>query len=835
MSTNMQATADPICCLTVSDSMLIIGRESGTLQRYSLPQVALTNRYNLNCCPYEVAINCNSIEGEGREERERRRSERTGCRATCRIASKLDVAGRSNYLPLFLASLGFDARCLAVIDVTGILRFLNLEASTSSDDNSNMSLIKNVNNKDLSKFERKDVWAMKWATDNSELIAIMEKTRMYVLKEFEPEEPIVSSGYICSFQDLEIRAVLLDEIMQNPDRPLAEHILDLEVKSLRDTRDLLVKVGISEATAFVEEHFHPRLWYLKRLLAEAALQNLDLEAAEASYVRCSDYSGIQFIKRLYNIESDVLKRAEINAYFKHFNDAEKLYLEADRGNLAILLREKLGDWFRVVQLMKMGKGGSDVLMEEAWNNIGDFFADRQNCLTGIGKVELEDVNPNLRGGKVENHLGKTTPSSPDRDSNLDLPVLSSRAQHDKRFLHHTDFGSMRPKSRSDAREYYEKGHNLKRCVECYYILEDYDALKKCSAGLAENHPLLPTIADMFASVGMCFEAVAAYVKVHFTRTCGPNIILVLPVLLTLVFESQQLYYSGSFYMDSHSSSKFGFQGSHCYVRNMVRTAGVKTHLSSSKCGQVKNGVDACVGLNQWDQAIDLAKKYKLPEIGTLLKKYATHLLEKGRILEAVELYRKANHFVDAAILLHQTSGEAVSDLDEIAKTLERLPSSFSVFINTTMNLKRKKLRNVDQSLRKILNQKKELYKTGEIQGQHFIAEAEAKLKSSPLRMKKLYVLSALLIAEKQNNFKRQVTEHHLAFFQKENDGETVIQAPPAIDNWEEVTPDPAITYVDLVSVDEDVAVCGEVTDVDTVAEILNNDIQAEDGAPGEEE
>nr|CAD7432265.1 unnamed protein product [Timema monikensis] len=251
MSTNMQATADPICCLTVSDNMLIIGRESGTLQRYSLPQVALTNRYNLNCCPYEVAINCNSM-------------------------------------------------CLAVIDVTGILHFLNLEASTSSDDNSNMSLIKNVNNKDLSKFERKDVWAMKWATDNSELIAIMEKTRMYVLKEFEPEEPIVSSGYICSFQDLEIRAVLLDEIMQNPDRPLAEHILDLEVKSLRDTRDLLVKVGISEATAFVEEHFHPRLW---RLLAEAALQNLDLEAAEASYVRCSDYSGIQFIKRLYNIET----------------------------------------------------------------------------------------------------------------------------------------------------------------------------------------------------------------------------------------------------------------------------------------------------------------------------------------------------------------------------------------------------------------------------------------------------------------------------------------------------------------------------------------------------
>nr|CAD7397365.1 unnamed protein product [Timema cristinae] len=50
----------------------------------------------------------------------------------------------------------------------------------------------------------------------------------------------------------------------------------------------------------------------------------------------------------------------------------------------------------------------------------------------LHNVELKEVNPHLCGGRVENHLGKTTPSSPDRDSNLDLPVLSSRAQYDKR-------------------------------------------------------------------------------------------------------------------------------------------------------------------------------------------------------------------------------------------------------------------------------------------------------------------------------------------------------------------------------------------------------------------
>ncbi|CAG2053492.1 unnamed protein product [Timema podura] len=50
----------------------------------------------------------------------------------------------------------------------------------------------------------------------------------------------------------------------------------------------------------------------------------------------------------------------------------------------------------------------------------------------LGRLNLEEVNPHLRGGRVENHIGKTTPSSPDRDSNLDLPVLGGLAQHDWR-------------------------------------------------------------------------------------------------------------------------------------------------------------------------------------------------------------------------------------------------------------------------------------------------------------------------------------------------------------------------------------------------------------------
>lgn len=72
-----------------------------------------------------------------------------------------------------------------------------------------------------------------------------------------------------------------------------------------------------------------------------------------------------------------------------------------------------------------------------------------------------------------------------------------------------------------------------------------------------------------------------------------------------------------------------------------------------KCNDVKNAVDCCVYLNQWDQAVDLAKTHNIREIDSLLAKYASHLLEKNKRLQAIELYKKANHFLDAAKLMFE--------------------------------------------------------------------------------------------------------------------------------------------------------------------------------------
>lgn len=62
-------------------------------------------------------------------------------------------------------------RCMSLIDVTGLLQFVDLDGSSGK-----------AGKDGVLKFERKDVWDMKWAVDNPDLFAMMEKTRMYIFR-----------------------------------------------------------------------------------------------------------------------------------------------------------------------------------------------------------------------------------------------------------------------------------------------------------------------------------------------------------------------------------------------------------------------------------------------------------------------------------------------------------------------------------------------------------------------------------------------------------------------------------------------------------------------------
>lgn len=145
-----------------------------------------------------------------------------------------------------------------------------------------------------------------------------------------------------------------------------------------------------------------------------------------------------------------------------------------------------------------------------------------------------------------------------------------------------------PPHRAQAITYYSQGRNQDRLAECYYIAEDYSGLEKMAEALPENHRLLPEIAKMFASVGMCAQALFSFVK----------------------------------------------------------------------CNRIRDAIDVCVHLHQWNMAIDLAKQHNVREIDSLLAKYATHLLEKNNLVHAIELYRKAGRYLEAAKLMYKLAKEA---------------------------------------------------------------------------------------------------------------------------------------------------------------------------------
>ena len=230
-----------------------------------------------------------------------------------------------------------NATRLAVIDIFGLFSLYDLDAAVSGAADGGYIAT-----------ERKDVWCMVWASDKPETIALMEKNRLYVMHGAEAEEAVLTSGYICQLKELVTKTILLEDIMQSPEqlKNIGSMIQEFETKALKDTREYLGQSAPSkkERLAYVEDKAHPRLW---QLMAENALDKLDLTTAELAFVKAKDYRGVLFVSKVQSIADKNMQKAEIASYFKRFDEAEQIYKDVDRKDLALELRMRTGDWNKV--------------------------------------------------------------------------------------------------------------------------------------------------------------------------------------------------------------------------------------------------------------------------------------------------------------------------------------------------------------------------------------------------------------------------------------------------------------------------------------------------------
>lgn len=97
-------------------------------------------------------------------------------------------------------------------------------------------------------FVRKDVCDTTWSQDRPDQFCIIEKNRLYVVNGTDAEEPINSSGCItftnsidiADFQNLEVKTVLLDDIMKAPRSPLSEYVITIETKAICEVKSIIL-------------------------------------------------------------------------------------------------------------------------------------------------------------------------------------------------------------------------------------------------------------------------------------------------------------------------------------------------------------------------------------------------------------------------------------------------------------------------------------------------------------------------------------------------------------------------------------------------------------------
>lgn len=193
-------SADPVCSLAMTNHALVhththtppslaaslpalthraassqfLARESGALQRYSLPMLAKEAEFMTGCRPQMIRPNCDG--------------------------TRLLVADMHGALAMFDGRPDDDVEAGKEVDgparrmefhrkVRAARLHCHTHPSTDSRTHSFTHLLPP---------SPQDVWDLRWAEDDAEQFATMEKTRMYMFRGTEPEEPVLRCGQQCS-------------------------------------------------------------------------------------------------------------------------------------------------------------------------------------------------------------------------------------------------------------------------------------------------------------------------------------------------------------------------------------------------------------------------------------------------------------------------------------------------------------------------------------------------------------------------------------------------------------------------------------------------------------
>ncbi len=76
---------------------------------------------------------------------------------------------------------------------------------------------------------------------------------------------------------------------------------------------------------------------------------------------------------------------------------------------------------------------------------------------------------------------------------------------------------------------------------------------------------------------------------------------------------------------------------------------VKCYLKNNNVG---NAINSCIKLNRWDKAFEIAEKYNYYEFDELIKNFSDELIQKGKKMDLIDLFRKSHRHINAAKIIN---------------------------------------------------------------------------------------------------------------------------------------------------------------------------------------
>lgn len=92
-------------------------------------------------------------------------------------------------------------------------------------------------------------------------------------------------------------------------------------------------------------------------------------------MKVDDFKTLKYIKKIQLLDDREKQKAEILTLLTKYEDAEKIYRNIERKDLAVNMKIKIGDFYGVLEMVKEGSGYDEILGKMT-NQLGNFYAER---------------------------------------------------------------------------------------------------------------------------------------------------------------------------------------------------------------------------------------------------------------------------------------------------------------------------------------------------------------------------------------------------------------------------------------------------------------------------